>query len=1055
MNKALTLALAAMLLSAGPAAAGENLVKNPGFEDGMAGWKVIVKGPMGRQVDVSRIVSLSTDARTGKQALLVDTASLNPSSGIPDELATERPQWDIYVTQMVPGLKGDAWYLAKFQARGIGVAVDSDFEFLADLKPWTIKKRKGSGRWANVPFWVGRVYVAAAPMVGPDYRQHVLLKQTYPDNNAIEVGIRIQAPWTGKVLIDDIELVAVDPEKDLTKMQKYLAFRGAEPFTEIRKLHRQTTLVENGQAKAAVLIGTGEDHKALGQKIRARIQELTGASVSVVSDLKQVPAGAQIVAVGSMLNNDLVARLHFNGYVKVDALAPGPGGYVVWSVPEPYGLAKGQNVIVVGGSDATGQSAAVDHFCEMLKAEGKTITLGLLHKVAPEKKLSAAEMAVPTSGSSGGRRYEYRTLMAGFSKWFLEKWLETGDLEVAKMARQEMLDVVDKALNAPYNVSVWDTQEVGFAWDCLEELPVLSDEDRLRITNLLLGYAHDRVQAASGWRVSRFMKDTPLWNHQAKGLVAVYTIARHFQRYYGDQDARFQYYLKVADNAFRQAARYSKPQENSGNYWQITMKFCIDYYLGEWDKTFFESGALRRYAEYTAAVHNNTGGLAGFGDTYYCYHGASSFDINKNKRSTPLGFWFYRDPKMLWWTQHVTPGYRNPYHQDVEPVEWKELLGVKKIALEEALYSPSPKRLRFWGAGGEGTDGPINGVTLEQVFDKITFRQNWDPEGDYLCLEGNGRGIHSQRGTNQICKLTILGKDILIGSTYKRNNARTYSGVLVTKDVKVDDPKVKGTAPWEFVWWAPLNRQIPSYAALETMADLPTTGFSRTTSPRHMGTVDWHRNIFWSKGKFFVVLDEMIPEAAGTYHLETNYATCPRPRNREPNFSWKILDDKRTFEIAYQGADGLKQYICSDGASELVIDPHDYKPQSLHKTIVRQQLVDKPLQAAEATSLITLFYGDKNNSRKNYRLERLGTSEGIVFQGDEPVAYFGCAQGEKTAAILPIQARMFLLTADALAVVDATKAGSYLAETKPVSREIDLPAQAGKKTLGELASTMR
>ena len=41
--------------------------------------------------------------------------------------------------------------------------------------------------------------------------------------------------------------------------------------------------------------------------------------------------------------------------------------------------------------------------------------------------------------------------------------------------------------------------------------------------------------------------------------------------------------------------------------------------------------------------------------------------------------------------------------------------------------------------------------------------------------------------------------------------------------------------------------------------------------------------------------------------------------------------------------------------------------------------------------------------------------------------------------MFPVNARMFFLTADTLAVVDATAAGDYFASEEPVSREIEIP----------------
>jgi hypothetical protein len=48
------------------------------------------------------------------------------------------------------------------------------------------------------------------------------------------------------------------------------------------------------------------------------------------------------------------------------------------------------------------------------------------------------------------------------------------------------------------------------------------------------------------------------------------------------------------------------------------------------------------------------------------------------------------------------------------------------------------------------------------------------------------------------------------------------------------------------------------------------------------------------------------------------------------------VDDRPIFEVTYQRPDGLKYYIVGDGSAKLVIDPFEYRPQYLIKTIVRQ-----------------------------------------------------------------------------------------------------------------------
>ena len=67
----------------------------------------------------------------------------------------------------------------------------------------------------------------------------------------------------------------------------------------------------------------------------------------------------------------------------------------------------------------------------------------------------------------------------------------------------------------------------------------------------------------------------------------------------------------------------------------------------------------------------------------------------------------------------------------------------------------------------------------------------------------------------------------------------------------------------------------------------------------------------------------------------------------------------------------------------------------------------------------------------------------------------GSIRFDRSAAVLPIRARMFLLTADRLAVVDGTSAGDLLTATSPVSREIKLPAPRARVLLQQLAALAR
>ena len=112
----------------------------------------------------------------------------------------------------------------------------------------------------------------------------------------------------------------------------------------------------------------------------------------------------------------------------------------------------------------------------------------------------------------------------------------------------------------------------------------------------------------------------------------------------------------------------------------------------------------------------------------------------------------------------------------------------------------------------------------------------------------------------------------------------------------------------------------------------------------------------------------------------------------------------------------------------------------------------RKLAKGQTVGLLTLMYGDKKDSRKNYRVERISQTEGLVFQGDRPVAYFGCAQSVAAAKILPIKARMFLLWNNTLSLADATQAGKVHSSAEPVSRDVSIAKAQASAILEKLAT---
>jgi hypothetical protein len=67
-----------------------------------------------------------------------------------------------------------------------------------------------------------------------------------------------------------------------------------------------------------------------------------------------------LIVLGNFADNPTIERLYYHWYTIVDARFPGPGGYFLQTVHDPYG--SGQNVVVVGASDDEGLARAATEF---------------------------------------------------------------------------------------------------------------------------------------------------------------------------------------------------------------------------------------------------------------------------------------------------------------------------------------------------------------------------------------------------------------------------------------------------------------------------------------------------------------------------------------------------------------------------------------------------------------------------------------------------------------------------------------------------------------------
>jgi hypothetical protein len=121
--------------------------------------------------------------------------------------------------------------------------------------------------------------------------------------------------------------------------------------------------LETDLRDALIVTGASDAHREVAAQIADEIRERTGAVVQVVADHDpddMLSSDRPLIVLGNFADNPTIERLYYHWYTIVDARFPGPGGYFLQTVHDPYG--SGQNVVVVGASDDEGLARAATEF---------------------------------------------------------------------------------------------------------------------------------------------------------------------------------------------------------------------------------------------------------------------------------------------------------------------------------------------------------------------------------------------------------------------------------------------------------------------------------------------------------------------------------------------------------------------------------------------------------------------------------------------------------------------------------------------------------------------
>ena len=200
--------------------------------------------------------------------------------------------------------------------------------------------------------------------------ERIALRGTAPaDTQNIVLYLYTHRAPTPKLLLRNVELLSgveppapeAPPLHELTPPQ----------YDRLKDLHLQTPLVSDGQARISIVAPASGLYDDDARALAAAVEELTSVAVPVVADTSTaaaMPLEGHIVCLGNRSTNQTFSALYDLYYTLTDLKYPGPGGYEVRTLHNPFG--NGYNVIFAGGSDAAGVHSAVEALVGHLRQAG-------------------------------------------------------------------------------------------------------------------------------------------------------------------------------------------------------------------------------------------------------------------------------------------------------------------------------------------------------------------------------------------------------------------------------------------------------------------------------------------------------------------------------------------------------------------------------------------------------------------------------------------------------------------------------------------------------------
>ena len=614
-----------------------------------------------------------------------------------------------------------------------------------------------------------------------------------------------------------------------------------------RALEPETPLTA---ARVLVAAPRSEHGRSAAESIRRALRDLS-VRVELLDDpARDVMSAAEgpVIVVGNLADSRCVRDLYFRLLCATDLWYPGPGGYELRTLCDPYGT--GNNIIQVGYSDAAGGEKGTEAFRSRLGdpvPHLADLEVTRLPMSAHEAAQVRAEPLLPTA-------WQIANTMQGDLKGYL--YYLTGDPILGEEYRRAWDAVVESGYVKSEKIVQAHLYSLSRLqpWRLVEHMGLFSDAERLDIIRFIYGWA----ESEEGWRhVQRcprvVSRHVPRQNHELIPALALAYAADYFRMYFPELSGPEQW-EHVARRAYAPYGPSWKPLcDGLCHGWWMSQPVMVEYGLIDPGHGYFERGGARKAADAALAVVNNEGWLPSAGDS----------DLNRQFPGPSLrtaAAWF--DDGRYRFVHDLAPAERRlvsltslprAFDAGVDPEVPDDRVGVTVVPVDPLLY-------HSWERDPQGARGVVStppSAPIDRCFDKLSVRTGWEPDDDFLLIDGLGGGSHSYDDAGGILDYARLGLSLIVQEdSFVHSAPEHMSAVTVVRDGEFGE--------------------IPGFAVLEANeTDAEGSVYLRIRLKDYAGA-DWVREIHLLPGTCVVFNDIVIANQAGDFAVEARFRTPAR-----------------------------------------------------------------------------------------------------------------------------------------------------------------------------------